>query len=114
MGGRIRYTSVIKNKNTRNTNTMIELLIALLINSLYICGLHIATSEGYILSAVNNIALPQWVKNPLFACVTCMASLHSIPFFIYFDYSLELWPFYALALAAINTGLYGFIDRVSK
>lgn len=54
--------------------------------------------------------LPKIITKPLYECVTCMASVHSIiPFTIYgiwADFGVVwwiIWPIYVLALAGINS-----------
>jgi len=109
---------------------MIELLI---INSLWCVGLHAVTRWYYVpdMSNCRDIEskpfgkllykLSYWtrdwpdvVRDPLTECLTCMASIHSIPF--YFIYGAEnwpieyaiLWPVYAIILAGLNTLLGGW------
>lgn len=92
---------------------MIEILA---INALIIAGIKLATDEGMLLHPLTNIRLPVWLRKPLYACVTCMASIWSIPVFL-FEYGIDnayLWPFYVLALAAVSTAMFGLIDRISK
>jgi len=58
---------------------MIEILISILISSLYCIGIWIITDEGYILYDVKLIGdklLPRWLYKPLFGCVVCYGSIH--------------------------------------
>ena len=92
------------------------LLESLLLNAMVITGVKLATEEGMILHPLTKIPLPVWLRKPLYECVTCMASIWSVPVFAWFYGfgTLYVWPFYVLALAAVSTGVYGFIDRISK
>lgn len=65
------------------TNTIIELLLFALGLSLWINALHLAFGKGMILEKLHNW-LDENIKNsyirkPLFKCVTCMSSIHSLP-----------------------------------
>jgi hypothetical protein len=90
---------------------MIELILILLANSLYIFGLKASMSEGMILELVPVYLdwLPLWVKMPLFECPICMASIHSYIFpilVIAFSLSwwlLLLWVAYVVMLAGLNS-----------
>lgn len=92
------------------------MLEILLLNALVIAGVKLATEEGMLLHPVIRLPLPVWVKKPLFDCATCMASLWSVPVYLW-NWGCTtpyVWPFYVLALAAVSTAVYGFIDRISK
>lgn len=92
---------------------MIETLA---INALIIAGMKLATEPKMILHFITKIKLPEWLRKPLYECVTCMASIWSVPVFLFY-YGIEnayIWPFYVLALAAGSTAMFGFIDRISK
>lgn len=97
---------------------MIELLLILVANTLYIHGLKAAMSEGMILDFIPRKldGLPEWVKMPLFDCPICMSSVHSyiLPFSLYFfGYGWHLlwaWPFYIVMLAGLN----GIILKLTK
>lgn len=85
---------------------MIDILLLLLVNSLYCIGFFITTDEGMILEQVQKLEkhLGYWY-NPVAGCITCMASLHSWPYLLMFGLDW-IYPIYILALAALNTGLY--------
>lgn len=87
---------------------MITLLI---INALFIVGLHLATGEEMIF---NRPALwierhvPYWATKPMFNCPTCMASLHSILFYWYTNpeftlFNIGCYIIYVFALAGLST-----------
>lgn len=102
---------------------MIELFVKLLIFSLVwyanakaIIGFHRAAQEGMILEKVmlwSDKNLGQFWSKPVYACPTCMSSLHGIlPFLItyafMFDFSFMTffyWAFYTLLLAGQTTYL---------
>jgi hypothetical protein len=88
----------------------------LLINALIIAGVKLASEEGMILSFLPKLNLPKWVAMPLYDCATCMASLWSVPAYLFY-FGVEqpyIWPFYVLALSATSTLVYSIIDRLSK
>jgi hypothetical protein len=86
---------------------MITLLI---VNALFIVGLHLATGEDMIF---NKPALwveskvPYWMTKPLFNCPTCMASVHSIvPYWYMTELSIDnacIYVVYVFALAGLST-----------
>ena len=48
---------------------------------------------------------PWWFNKPIHACLTCMAGLHSYPYWIINDFTLTnlyFYPAYILALAGAN------------
>lgn len=93
---------------------MQEIIIFLLLNSLYINGLRLAFEEGMIFEKLGEIGEEYFGKMwmPVAGCVTCMASIHSWPYLIGFiDWSD--WKrgvieaiLYICALAATNTIIY--------
>ena len=83
------------------------MIIALILNTLYIFGLKAAMGDGMILGFVPSKLdkLPQWLKMPLFECPICMASIHSYIGFVYMGASIEtvlIMPFYIVMLAGLN------------
>ncbi len=107
---------------------MTELIILLLLNSLYIIGFYHSVDyeikDKVILSTgeVKKIPhrkqalwfvayytdwLPQFIKIPLYDCIKCMASIHSV--YIYwavYDFTiinLFIYFFYIFALSGLNT-----------
>jgi hypothetical protein len=90
---------------------MIELILILIANSLYIFGLIASMNEGMILEAIPKQLnwLPDWAKMPLFDCPICMSSAHSYIFpwlLLYLDNGLTLlwlYPIYVVMLAGLNS-----------
>ena len=99
---------------------MIEILLLLLFNSLYIFGFASATDYGetvdktpdpddrellwWIRWYLRNA--PKWIQKPVFGCVVCMASVHSWPFLL-FNHELTLlngatYIIYIFALSGFN------------
>ena len=94
-----------------------ELITLLILNSLFIVGLHISTEEGNINNWVDALGynLPEWVRNPLYACPTCMASVHSL-YVYWYNYDLNLhnvlvYVIYVFGLSALNTFIYTTIEK---
>ena len=93
---------------------MQEIIIFLVLNSLYINGLRLAFEEGMIFEKLGELGEEYFGKMwmPVAGCVTCMASIHSWPYLIVFiDWSD--WKrgvieaiLYICALAATNTIIY--------
>jgi len=82
------------------TNTIIELLLFALCLSLWINSLHLAFGEGMILEPIykwldKNIT-NKYLRKPLFACGTCMASAHSLPLLLIFP----LWKVFFICIFA--------------
>ena len=85
---------------------MSEFIITLIVNSLFIIGIHQSTKQGMILNFVTKNKLPYWLKKPLYACPTCMASIHSYVYLVFYSLTvdqLKFIPVYILALAGLNT-----------
>ena len=85
---------------------MIELLLVLLLNSLYCLGFYLAADYGMILSPLNTLEpkLGKWYK-PIAGCITCMASLHSWLYLVEYGFDWMYIP-YVFALAGLNTIIY--------
>lgn len=109
---------------------MLEILLLLLFNSLYIIGLWNSTDysiqedvdgrktykEGEILGKLgyHTRNLPEWLYKPLLGCVMCMASIHSYPFWLINDFTLLngcIWILYIFALSGLNLIIY---ERVTN
>lgn len=91
---------------------MIELAILLVANSLAICGLYLSTQDGMILDKFGKMAYAFGGRfyPALCGCITCMASIWSIPYWMYHSDLFE-WVLYVFALAGLNTILYNqFLD----
>jgi hypothetical protein len=81
------------------------MILFLLFNSLWCVGLFVVCQEPFLLhrpAAWLRHRLPSALHKPLFSCPTCMASAHSLPAVLSGQCPLWTWPFYALALAALN------------
>jgi len=103
-----------------------DILLLLILNSLYIFGFANSTQYGltvdktpddkellwFIRWRLRNA--PAWIKNPLFDCVICMASLHSFPYLIFYhDLTLTNGATYIIYIFALS-GFNKFVhDRVS-
>lgn len=99
---------------------MIETLLLLLFNSLYIFGFATATEYGETVELKpdpNDREIlwwirwrlrdaPKWVQKPVFGCVVCMASLHSWVYLIYNPdltfINLVTYIIYIFALSGFN------------
>jgi len=89
-------------------SNMIDTLMFMLINSMFINGLKLAMEEGMILSRLGKWG-EKWLGylwQPLGGCVTCMASVYSIPYWLTFDWNLPMLIMYIPSLAALNTIIY--------
>lgn len=89
---------------------MIDLIILLVINSLYSVGIWLATGEDMIFEKPAlwlSERVPEFWLKPVFGCPTCMASLHSIlPFWLFSpmsSHSALLYLIYIPALATLNS-----------
>jgi hypothetical protein len=82
------------------TNTIIELLLFALCLSLWINALHLAFGEGMILEPffkwLDKNITNKYIRKPLFACGTCMASIHSLPLLFIFP----LWKVFFICIFA--------------
>jgi len=90
---------------------MEQILLLLLFNSLYIFGFYLCFDEDMIFYSLNkyqNKLGKLW--KPIAGCVTCMASLHSWPYFIYNDFNI-IYIIYIFALAGVNTFIYNVTFR---
>jgi len=96
---------------------MTDLLTLLAFNSLYIFGLwnsadySLNVDKGYdtgeILGKLGYYAqnLPTWLNKPLIGCVICMASLHSFPYWLIYDFTLFngcIWILYTFPIHFLN------------
>lgn len=76
----------------------------LALNSIMIIGLWQACKEGMILGFIRDyIKEDSTLATPVYLCPTCMASIHSLPFFVLSDISVFIYPIYILALAGVNS-----------
>lgn len=97
---------------------MIDLLLILTINSLYIFGLWYAAGKEMIFEPLVKPFedFPWWFKKPIYDCPICMASVHSYIFpliILFFGLDITLlwvWPFYIVMLAGLN----GIILNIGK
>lgn len=91
------------------------MIIAIILNALYIFGLKAAMGDGMILGFIPKKLdkLPEWLKMPLFDCPICMASVHSYIGFVYMGASIEtllIMPFYIVMLAGLNWFIMNLLD----
>lgn len=97
---------------------MIAFFFQVLICSAAITGLHVSFWDGMIFSPVRLRylrTLPRWASKPVYHCLTCMASVWgSIYFFTYGDLSVWQWPLFILAVAGVNTAVYGLIGNADE
>jgi len=59
----------------------------------------------------------QYIQKPLFYCLTCMASIHSYPYWIMNDFTLHnlyYYPVYILALSGLNFILDQITNKLSE
>lgn len=95
---------------------MQELILLLILNALFIVGFHQTTHDGEINSWVSNLLdnAPEWVKKPLYACPTCMASVHST-YVYWYNYEPNIhnglvYILYVFALSALGTAINLIIE----
>lgn len=110
-----------------------DIIVLLILNSLYIFGFSNATyyslerinCDGGLYPKVCDREIlwrfswylrnaPKWIKNPVFDCVVCMASIHSWPYLL-FNHELTIlngatYIIYIFALSGFNKFVN---DRVS-
>lgn len=98
---------------------MIDLAILLVVNSLACCGLYLATQNGMIMDWFGRMAYNYGGRlyPALCGCITCMASIWSIPYWWYWSDTdnwplfIATWILYVFALAGLNTVIYNqFLD----
>lgn len=90
------------------------MMTLLVLNALFCVGLHNATQDGFILSAIRRVKLPRYIANPLYDCIYCMASIWSIPFAIWGGWEWFEWLFYIPALSAMNGITFGIFDHLTS
>jgi len=93
---------------------MINLLLLLIFNALYINGFYNLSNQDMPLAFLQKIPDKlDFIKKPLCDCLPCMASLHSWPYFVTNDLStqmLMMYPVYIFALSRLNLFLYDLGD----
>lgn len=92
---------------------MAAFALMLFFNAKAILGFHYATDEDemiltFIRDWFEKIKAPWWITKPVYACPTCMSSLHSTYFFIPFALLTDvrlfyIYPLYILTLAGLST-----------
>lgn len=101
---------------------MTELITLLIFNSLLIVGIYNAVDYDYdvdkkptnkkILWWVSYYTrkFPKWTTNPIYGCILCMASFHSIYIYWFmYDftiYNAVIYLFYIFALSGLNSLIY--------
>jgi len=96
---------------------MIDILLLMLFNALYIVGFYLACGNDMIFDRPARwieMRIPYDLTKPLFNCPTCMASIHSIvPFWISYDVSIETvitYLIYVGGLATVSTLIVNKIE----
>lgn len=85
---------------------MIDVILLLLLNSLYCIGFFLACEEGMLLSPIAKLEpLIGYWYNPIAGCITCMASVHSWVYLAEYGFDWYYIP-YVFALAGLNTIIY--------
>jgi len=89
----------------------------LILNAFFCVGLHEITRDnqvgGFIGWTFRYVLGDFWSK-PFTECLTCMASVWSVPFFIFSGEIWYLWPFYSLILAGLNATYGNVFYRESE
>ena len=85
-----------------NIITITELILFALGVSLWINAIHLAFGEGMVLEPLykwldKNIRHKQ-IRKPLFACGTCMPSIHSLPLL----FILPIWKVFFICIFAVT------------
>jgi hypothetical protein len=85
---------------------MVDFILYLFLNSLFIWGVHALFSEGHILEKAGDWMtekLPSWITMPLFDCPACQSSLYgTLGYFLFVNQDVLLWPLYCLCLCGFN------------
>jgi hypothetical protein len=95
---------------------MITIILLVIFNALVCNGMYMAMQEGQVLGEVQNLLgkVPIWIAKPLFYCITCMASIHSLyvffPLALLFNIPLWLWLLHVPATAFVNTLFYDLLN----
>jgi hypothetical protein len=80
----------------------------LILREIFDYDLDEAWSRGYIQELPSGGGIPAWVKSilkPIFACPTCMASVHGTAIFFAFVLGylpLIMWPVWCICLCGLN------------
>ena len=94
---------------------MINLLLLLIFNALYINGFYNLSNQDMPLAFLQKIPDKlDFIKKPLCDCLPCMASLHSWPYFVMNKNSsdmLLIYPVYICALSFLNLFVYEFFEH---
>lgn len=88
---------------------------ALLLNSLIIVGFNFATEPDMILGFIETYCkrYPLWIQKPLYLCIYCMSSLHSLWVFPFLELDILYWPLYVLALVG-TVGIVYHVNRILR
>ena len=84
-----------------------DFLFELIVISMWICGVRIATGDGMILNGVDNylsIKLPKWLYKPIIGCAYCMASVHGTLIHFYLGGGLLYLPL-VVVCSLVLTGI---------
>lgn len=89
---------------------MVNALYLLLLNALFIFGIHTLFSEGHLLEGAGKVIereIGSYWSKPLFLCVLCMSSIYGTAGFIlgvfYYGFPFWMWVPYCIALCGLNT-----------
>ncbi len=77
----------------------------ILITSLFIIGIHVATRAGMILGRVSiwmDLNVPYKWQKPLTECPPCMASFHGLYMAFVLSIDLPLIPVFIIAVSGLN------------
>ncbi len=108
---------------------MLQLVLLLFFNALFIIGLYAITQEGmifhflrkpFIKPAASELEEEEYhlpfLFKPFIGCPTCMASVHSTYFYWFFQewsiQNLYVYPFYVIALAGLNALLHKYLEAL--
>jgi len=85
-----------------------DILLTMLLNSFFIIGLYICTREDMIFGFVERyynttFGILKWILTPIIGCYQCMASVWSVPFFIFAGLEWYLLVVYSVCLVSLNT-----------
>lgn len=97
---------------------MIDILLLMLFNALYIVGFYMACGNDMIFDRPARwieMRIPYDLTKPLFNCPTCMATVHSIlPFWLSYEISIETvltYIIYVFALSTVSTLIVNKIEQ---
>jgi len=94
-----------------------DIIFALILNSLMIFGVNALFTEGMIFAKLRNKMLLKIKENylkPLFLCPPCMSSVWGlIGWFVFYNGSIILLPFYCLSLCGLVILILNYMPNES-